>query len=265
MKRWLLWMGILLVVYGYGLRIVTLGPRLTEQVFELGLGQDIVGNTIYCTRPAAAQKIQKIGNVIEINVEAIASLKPDIILGTDLNDPKRIQRLRQLGFTVVVFGQPKDFEGICAEYVEIGKLLGKEKEAKERVSVLKKEVEKIASQTAKGPRRRVFFQIGINPLWTLPDQSFMQDYLRYAGAINIATNVGYGQISLEQVVASDPEVILIALMDSEAKEAMALWKNYPSLTAVKRGGIHLLDTTMATSPTPATFVAILKQIVSMTR
>jgi iron complex transport system substrate-binding protein len=264
MRKWIL-LGLLMVVYGYGLRIVTLGPRLTEQVFELGHGQDIVGNTIYCTRPSAAQKIQKVGNVIEINVEAIASLKPDLILGTDLNDPKRIERLRQLGFKVVIFTQPANFEGICREYVEIGRLLGKEKEATHRVEVLKKEVEKIAIQTAKGPRRRVFFQIGINPLWTLPDQSFMQDYLKYANAINVATNVGYGQISLEQVVASDPEVILIALMDSEAKEAMAVWKNYPSLSAVKRGHVHLIDTTMATSPTPATFVAILKQIVSMTR
>ncbi|URA09341.1 ABC transporter substrate-binding protein [Thermospira aquatica] len=249
----------------YAQRIVTLGPRLTEQVFELGYGANIVGNTIYCTRPAAAQKIQKVGNVIEINVEAIAALQPDLILGTDLNDSKRLEKLRQLGFKVVVFKQPANFSEICEEYLQIARLLGKEKEATKRIAVLKDEVEKVRKQTAHGPRRRVFFQIGINPLWTLPDQSFMQDYLVYANAINIATNVGYGQISLEQVIVADPEVILIALMDNEAKEATALWKKNPNLSAVKRNHIHVIDTTMATSPTPTTFVAILKQIVSMTR
>lgn len=266
MKRILFLIGMfLLVVYGYGLRIVTLGPRLTEQVFELGKGEEIVANTIYCTRPSAAQNIQKVGNVIEINVEAIAAMKPDLILGTDLNDPKRIEKLRKLGFQVVIFKQPAHFDEICAEYVTIGKLLGKEKEALARVEILKKEVAKIKAQTVQGPKRRVFFQIGINPLWTLPDESFMQDYLRYANAINIASNVGYGQISLEHVVAADPEVILIALMDSDAKEAIATWKKYSSLSAVKKGRLYVIDTTMATSPTPATFVAILRQVVSMTR
>ncbi len=265
MKRIWLILGVLMVTWVYAQRIVTLGPRLTEQVFELGYGTNIVGNTIYCTRPAAAQRIQKVGNVIEINVEAIAALKPDLILGTDLNDPKRLEKLRQLGFKVVVFKQPANFSEICEEYLQIARLLGQEREATKRIAVLRDEVEKVRKQTAGGVKRRVFFQIGIHPLWTLPDQSFMQDYLVYANAINVATNVGYGQISLEQVIASDPEVILIALMDNEAKEAIALWKQYRGLSAVKRNHIHVIDTTMATSPTPATFVAILKQIVSMTR
>jgi len=276
MKRMVFVLWLVMVVCGYGAedartyaspagwRIVTLGPRLTEQVFDLGSGQSIVGNTVYCTRPAAAQRIQKVGNVIEINVEAIAALKPDLILATDLNDPKRIEKLKQLGFRVVVFSQPADFAGICDEFIQIGKLLGKEKVARARVDSLKKEVDKLAAR-AKSSRRRVFFQIGINPLWTLPDQSFMQDYLKYANAINVATNVGYGQVSMEQVVAADPEVILIALMDSEAQEATRAWKAYLSVSAVKNNRVHVIDTTMATSPTPATFVAVLKQIIDLTR
>jgi|YNPMSStandDraft_1061717.scaffolds.fasta_scaffold08624_3 iron complex transport system substrate-binding protein len=265
MKR--LWYAVLLLVVFssvYGLRIVTLGPRLTEQVFDLGHGSEIVGNTIYCTRPKQASAITKVGNVIEINVEAIAALKPDLILGTDLNDPKRIEKLRQLGFRVVIFQQPKDFDEICREYETIASLLGEEKKAREEIASLRKAVDTL-KKSAQGKKRRVFFQIGINPLWTLPDQSFMQDYLLYANAINIATNVGYGQISLEEVVARDPEVILIALMDKEAEEALSLWKQYPTITAVKQKRLHVIDTTMATSPTPKTFVEVLKQIVSLTR
>ena len=69
---------------GVPLRIVSLSPIQTKNVFLLDAGSQLVGNTTYCTKPEAARSIEKVGSVMEINIEKIAGLRPDLILASNL-------------------------------------------------------------------------------------------------------------------------------------------------------------------------------------
>ncbi|MCS7181471.1 MAG: helical backbone metal receptor, partial [bacterium] len=97
-------------------KIVTLGPAITESIFILGEGEKIVGNTIYCTRPEKAKYIEKVGNVIDINVEKIYSLKPDLVIATNLTNPKDLKKMQELGLKIEIFSYPLNFEQLCNDF-----------------------------------------------------------------------------------------------------------------------------------------------------
>lgn len=241
-------------------RIISLGPRLTEQIFDLGAGDRILAATQYCIRPVEAQKLPRIGNVLEINLEKILDLRPDLVMATDLNDAGRLQKLRNLGIRVEWFPQPRNFAEIQTEWLRIGEILGRTDQAKILMEKVSREAERIRRLTEKLTATRAFFQIGANPLFTIPVQSFMQDYLRMAGGANIAADAGIGIYSIEQVLKRNPEVIFIALMGVDGETEKAGWMKFAFLKASQTGRIHLIDPYTSCSPTPLTFVETLKNL-----
>lgn len=182
-------------------RIVSLGPLLTKNVFLLGAGDSLVGNTIYCQRPEAARHKVKVGSVQELSIEKIASLRPQLILANNLTPPQQIDRLRHLGFRVETFGQPATFAAICDQFLQLGRLLGLEKRAETVVGQAREQVEAIRRAVAPYPRRKVFLQVGAHPLFSSVQRSFTNDFIVLGGGINIAGDQLSGLMKTEQVVA----------------------------------------------------------------
>ncbi|MFC2049040.1 helical backbone metal receptor, partial [Elusimicrobiota bacterium] len=91
-------------------RIISLGPAMTERVFLLGCGDNIVANTTYCKRPAAASSKEKIGSVVAVDLEKIVAMKPDLVVAISLTRDKTIRKMKKLGLRVEVFKEPKDFK-----------------------------------------------------------------------------------------------------------------------------------------------------------
>ena len=110
-------------------RIVSLSPAITEALYVLGLEDSIVGVTIYCQKPPRAQTKEKIGTLMEPDMERIVSLKPDLVLAMSLTSPKEIQKLKNLGLKVVTFQIPQDFNLLCDFFLQLGKVVGKEKDS----------------------------------------------------------------------------------------------------------------------------------------
>ena len=106
-------------------RIVSLGPINTENIYLLGAEDRLVGNTSYCVRPDAARSKEKIGSVMQVSIEKILSLKPDLILATGLTQPQQADKLRELGLRTEQFQQPASFAEICAQFRRIGELLAR--------------------------------------------------------------------------------------------------------------------------------------------
>ena len=231
--------------------------------FLLGAGERLVGNTIYCVRPSAAREKVKVGTVMQVSLEKIISLKPDLILTTGLTQQKQIIRLRQLGFRVVHFNQPKSFAESCEQFLELGRVLGLEEKAAMIIDQIQKEVDIIKHAVAGYKKPRVLLQIGAVPLYVSGADSFTGDYIELGGGINgIGTGIS-GKINYEQAIAADPEVIIIAIMGSEtgvAAEEKIKWQKYTVISAVQTGRIHIVDPDLACSPSPATFLQALKII-----
>lgn len=117
----------------YPQRIISLGPVLTEELYLLGVEDRLVANTIYCENPPDAKKKEKIGTVIEVDLEKIISLKPDLVLATPLSNPKQVEKIKNLGIKVVNFSAPGTFQQICNQFLELGDIVGKEEKANEIV------------------------------------------------------------------------------------------------------------------------------------
>jgi len=244
-------------------RIVSLGPLITENIFLLGAGDSLVGNTIYCQRPETARYKVKVGSVQELSIEKIVSLEPQLILANNLTPPQQVEKLRQLGYQVEIFRQPVSFVDICAHFLRLGRLLGREAQAEAIVEQARQKVEAVRRAVASLPRCKVFLQVGAHPLFSSVKSSFTNDFIELGGGINVAGEQRSGAMKAEQVIALNPDLIIIAVMGTEhgigAGERQR-WLEYAALEAVRTGRVHVMDPDLVCSPSPVTFAATLVTI-----
>ncbi|MBL7226136.1 MAG: ABC transporter substrate-binding protein [Desulfobacteraceae bacterium] len=248
-------------------RIISLGQTITERIYLLGADRNLIADTVYCVQPEDAKQKEKVGTLLQANLEKIVALKPDLVIASNLARPKQLRKLKDLGIRVVRFSYPKNFSEMCRQFLELGELLGKEEKAKEIIDNTKKEVAAIRMKTGNLPKKRVFIQLGIKPLHAVTRESFMNDYIEFAGGENIALNEGRGAYSREKVLKGDPEVIIISTMGSSegetGKKEKEAWMKYGSIAAVKNQNVYIVNPDKLCSPTPITFVEALREIAKM--
>lgn len=248
-------------------RIISLGQTITERIYLLGADRNLIADTVYCVQPEDAKYKEKVGTLLQANLEKIVALKPDLVIASNLARPKQLRKLKDLGIRVVQFSYPKNFSEMCRQFLELGELLGKEEKAKEIIDNTKKEVAAIRMKTRNLPKKRVFIQLGIKPLHAVTRESFLNDYIEFGGGENIALNEGRGAYSREKVLRENPEVIIISTMGSSegetGKKEKESWMKYRSIAAVKNQNIYIVNPDKICSPTPITFVEALTEIAEM--
>ena len=248
-------------------RIISLGQTITERIYLLGADRNLIADTVYCVQPEDAKHKEKVGTLLQANLEKIVALKPDLVIASNLARPKQLRKLKDLGIRVVQLSYPKNFSEMCRQFLDLGKLLGKEEKAKEIIDKTKKEVAAIRMKTGSLPKKRVFIQLGIKPLHAVTRESFLNDYIEFAGGENIALNEGRGAYSREKVLKGNPEVIIISTMGSSegetGKNEKETWMKYRSIAAVKKRNVYIVNPDKICSPTPITFVEALREIAEM--
>ena len=280
----LLWLAPVLPAFAYS-RIVSLKPNLTEILFELGLGAQVVGVTQWCRRPEAAQSLPKVADYLKAFPEPILRLKPDLVIGTKENgseteirfllergvpvltlgsaansSPQEVAALKALGFDVEALGFA-GLEETMRSIAALGALLGKAEAAQATVAKMRAELAALKAEAEAVPKRRVLYVVGYQPLVVAGGDNFFDEAGAYIGAVNVAreSRLKYPYYTTELLIRAAPDVILDFAMGSEAGEAAKrgradFWKSFPSIPAVKNGQIHALDIeTMRAAPSlPAT-------------
>jgi ABC-type Fe3+-hydroxamate transport system substrate-binding protein len=244
-------------------RIVSVVPHITEELYLLGVQDRIVGVTTYCQRPPEAQDKERVGAVVEVNVEKVLSLQPDLIIASPLTDEKQIQKLQDLGMRVEIFEAPQDFEGLCAGLLDLARLVGGEQEAREIINQARRDIEYIKGMVQGLPRPKVFVQIGEKPLVAAGGDSFIDDFVAFAGGVNIAHEVNTSVYSREEVVKRNPDIILIAKMGIAGEREKGQWAKYTTIRAVQANQIYTVDPYRFCSPTPLSFVETVQELVSL--
>jgi len=248
-------------------RIISLGQTITERIYLLGADRNLIADTVYCVEPEDAKHKEKVGTLLQANLEKIVALKPDLVIASNLARPKQLRKLKNLGIRVVQLSYPKNFSEMCRQFLDLGVLLGKEEKAKEIIDNTRKEVAAIRMKTGNLPKKRVFIQLGIKPLHAVTRESFLNDYIEFAGGENIALNEGRGAYSREKVLKGNPEVIIISTMGSSEGETgekeKEAWMKYGSIAAVKNRNVYIVNPDKLCSPTPITFVEALSEIAEM--
>lgn len=247
----------------YPQRIISLGPAITEELYLLGVGDKIIANTIYCKNPQEARRKEKIGTVIKLNLERIILLKPDLVLATKLTDRLQLQKMRSLKINAIEIPNAKNFQDICKNFLQLGKLVGKKNEAQSLINKVKIKVDSIREKAKHLPKPKVILQIGARPLFIATQEYFINDFIEFAGGINIVKTAKTGLYSREEVLRLNPDVIIIATMGIVGEEEKGTWQKYRSINAVKNNRIYIIDSYRLCSPTPLSFVNTLEEIVDI--
>ena len=198
-------------------RIVSLAPSNTQILFAVGVGDKVVGITDYDHYPynfsawIAAGNITSIGGVSTPNKETIASLNPDLIVATTLNDPD-VVTLRDLGYNVLVLN-PNDVNGVFMDISMVGKATGADQNATTLINSLTSQINTIEAKIAAAnlPKPKVYYEVWTPPLMSAGGTSFINDVISKAGGINIFENETqqYPTVSSETIVQKNPDVILL--------------------------------------------------------
>lgn len=244
----------------YPERIISLGTTVTENLYILGVDSRLIADTVYCLRPLDAAHKEKIGTVTHIDIEKLISLKPDLVLATSLTKKRQILTMKKQGLNVHVFPQTQTFDDFCSSFIELGRLVGKKKQALVIITQLKQNVDRIRRSRQGLKKPRVFIQFGAKPLFAATKEYIMHDMVSLAGGINIAADAGNGVYSREKVFEADPDIILIVTMGIVGEKEQKTWESYPRLSAVKHKRIYVIDSYKVCSPTTDTFVQTLNDL-----
>lgn len=247
----------------YPQKIISLGPFITEELYLLGVEDRLIGCTVYCERPKEAMNKEKVSSAVIPNLEKIVSLKPDLILATSLIEKKSIKKLKNLGLRVEVFPVAKNFNELCFIFLKLGQIVGKEKIAQKIIKKSKKKVYLINQKVDGLNKKKVFIQIGANPLFTITKHSFINDLIEKAGGINITKDAKSGLYTREEVLNKNPDVIIIATMGLAGSNEIKIWKRFKTIKAIKNNRIYMVDANRFCSPTPVSFTDTLQEIINI--
>jgi iron complex transport system substrate-binding protein len=220
-------------------RIISLAPSVTETVFALGLGDRLVGVSVYCDYPPAAQQIDRVGTFLTPNVEVIVAKRPDVIIAVPSpGNQTSVQALRRLGLKVVLV-DPNSVAEIKESLVTIGRALDHEAAAHALVARIDARIDAVQARLGDAPARKVLMVVGQTPLIAVGTGTFQDELIRMAHGTNLAASAGgtWPRLSIEFAIAAAPEVIIDTSMGNEeqvgAAPAMDFWKGFPTIPAVR--------------------------------
>ena len=229
--------------------IVSLAPTNTEIIFALGLDDKVVGVTTYCNYPKEALNKSKIGGYATINVEKIVATNPDIIFANPINGQGNIDALRKLGYVVIVI-ESDSVEGTYNAIRMIGTCTGTTDEADSIISDMKTRIQAITEKLVEGTEKpTVMHAMSVESIWVSGSNTFQNELINLAGGTNAFSDVeGWGVITLEKLLTTDPEIILVdagSTMgdagENTLQKALLNEQRLSSITAVKNKDVYVMD------------------------
>ncbi|MCL2344530.1 MAG: cobalamin-binding protein [Desulfobulbus sp.] len=233
-------------------RIVSLAPHLSENLFAIGAGGQLVGAVDYSDYPPAAKNLPRIGGYDRVDLEAIAALKPDLVLAWKSgNHPGQVDKLRALGLTVYV-SEPSRMENVADLLERLGRLTGAETAAHAAARDFRERLDNLRAANADKPKVRVFYQIGKTPLMTVGGPQIISSAIALCGGVNVFADLDRlaPTVSIEAVLAADPEAIIASGMGDARPDWLNDWNRWPRLTAVQRDNLFHINPDILHRHTP---------------
>lgn len=188
-------------------RIISLVPSQTELLFNMGLDKEIIGITKFCIHPAdkIKQKL-KIGGTKTLNITLINNLKPDLIIGNkEENEKSQVEELMQ-NFPVWM-SDIADLAGATDMIRRIGELVGKSNESANLIRSVNAGFEQLKSFKH---NIRVAYLIWRKPYIVAGKGTFIDDMLQKCGFTNAFDRERYPEVSAEQLITVQPDIILLS-------------------------------------------------------
>ncbi|MEO8223255.1 MAG: cobalamin-binding protein [Gammaproteobacteria bacterium] len=244
-------------------RIVALSPHLAELAYAAGAGGQLVGVVEFSDHPVEARSLPRVGDAFRLDLEALAGLRPDLVLGWPSgNSPATLDRLRRLGYRVVEL-EPRLLADVGDQIEAIGRLAGTVNQARQAAEAWRGGLAALKSRYGKARPGIVFYQIAPQPLMTVSHEHFIGQAIELCGGRNLYGDVPAltPVVSVESVVAGAPDVIVANDYTRgpgrpAAGSPLDRWRSWPRLPAVAAGRLYVLDPDLMSVPGPRLLAGI---------
>jgi iron complex transport system substrate-binding protein len=243
---------------GYPQRIVSISASTTETLFAIGAGEQVVGRDEFSVYPEEALAVTSVGALWEeLPSEAILALEPDLVVAAQIISEEQVTALRDLGLTVYWQANPGSYEELWENIHSLAALTGHEAEAKALITDLQARVKTVQEKVATvSEHPSVFYELDAtdpsNP-WTTGSGTFIDYIINQAGGTNAASALegDFAQISTEQLIAVDPDMILLADAPyGTTAESVAARPGWETIAAVKENALYPIDPNIMSVPGP---------------
>ena len=238
-------------------RLVSLVPSVTDDLYALHAGAEVVAVSDFTKYPSEAAHKPSIGAPLTPSMEAIVSLRPDLVIASaDTNREETVRQLEHLGLAVFVVN-PRGIEGVLSSLLSLGGALGRLDGARDLVSQLRARLRAVEARVQTRPAVRVFMPIWYDPVITIGKHAFITEIIQAAGGKSVTDDINreWPEISLETVIERKPEALVLmkgskmSLIEIERRPG---WK---TLDAVRGHRVYLVDERIEL-PSPVAFDAM---------
>jgi len=237
-------------------RIISMAPNITEGLYALGAQDYIVGVTEFCDYPPEAKQKTKVGGYDNANYEMVAALKPDIVFITvESTNRPMYQALQNLGIKMFVLNA-KNVDGVVTMMNKLGKITGKENEAKKLNADLVRQRDSIKAIADAKEKAKCLVLVGTNPVMTASKTSFINELMELSGLNNIYADskFDYPTISYEDITVKNPAYFLLPF-DTTKTEKLSVEKaelsdKLNTIDAVKNNNFIVVDNNVVFRPGP---------------
>lgn len=228
-------------------RIASLNPATTELLFALGAGSRLVARTSWDVWPDAARAVTDVGPGLRPNVEAVLARHPDlVVLYASAENREVAERLRAAGVSVIALRTDK-LSDFARASRELGRAVGESGNAETVVDTVQRTLARVRAATAPLDHPTVFWHVWDSPIYTIGAGSFLDELLTIAGGTNIYADRAEPspQVSLEDIIKRDPQIVLAGVAGRSAMTTSPLWKG---VRAVREGRVFVVDTNLVGRP-----------------
>ncbi len=228
-------------------RIVSLTPSITETLFALGAGEQIVGVTDACDYPPEANDKPHVCSWFDPDMERIRALEPDLVIGLETAHTKMQTVFEAEGIQLVLLN-PVCMADALTDILDLGALLGLHQAARTMVDNLQERIDRITEQVRQIPPDKHLtvsrvLDVENDLLIVAGPKSFQFDVIACAGGINVTGDIdeAYPKITFEQFKGWDPKMIFFCGSDKRRILKIKADPAWQSLKAVRQDRIHQFD------------------------
>ena len=217
------------------LRIIALAPHIVENLFAIGAGDNIVGTVDYADYPSEAQSIERIGGYYGISLEKVLALKPDLVIAWKSgNQSEDLAQIERLGIKVYL-SNPTTIAGVADELLTFGEFTGNIEQSQQAANAFTQKLNGIVKSQQDKKNITGFYQLWAEPMMTVSKNTWISQLIETCHVSNVFAQsvTDYPQISIENVIVTKPQVIIIPDEKSKTPQPVVNWQKWPEVPAVK--------------------------------
>ena len=221
--------------------VVSISPGITEILFDLGVGNKIIGRTIFCNFPKEALQIEAIGGISDANLERIIALRPQIVITSSMVRKDLVENIEKAGISIICLPERSNIEGVFGTIRILGKIFDKENTADSLINNMKNQLNEIKSTyNDNSYKPSIYYVVGYGATgdFTAGRDTYINEIIELSGGRNIANNISNWSYSKEELFAQQPDYIIVRQEDLNHFINTAPYKDLKAVKQKKVLGIN---------------------------